>query len=447
MSKYYLYKTYCNFGLDDKSVIYQIASTSKPRSWYLRIKRSKKGAGYYQQSLDETNKALALKKAESIWFDFRAAERKNLNYREIKGFSECFKRFIDENSWSASRLSRISHIFNTYFSNFFSTKNLEDIDNDLFKQYLSWRLSYWENKRAQGYFVPSNAKDKPSVSTIRSERQILIQFLKWCKTNHLIASVPIISTRYETTTIKKLEVNRTRGLPMTDKQYARCLTLLRNWAVHAKKEDNWLRKFARLRLFYFILINTSCLLRMGTEATSLKWSDLDIVNSKTHPEVKIAMWRVKHGKTGGREQPAISTYRGLLHILRWRQISQGFGFGKNDDFVYPNYDGKQVRTFYLNKLLTKKLTEWGITTTPAGTKITLYSFRATAISRRIRKTDWDIAKIAAASGTSIATISKHYAREWVEQNPDRLADTSKGNKLYLKDDEAKEIEAILNDLE
>lgn len=234
---------------------------------------------------------------------------------------------------------------------------------------------------------------------------------------------------------------------MTDKQYARALMLLRNWAIKHNDEQHWIRNFSRKRLFYFILINTSCLLRMGTEATMLKWQDLEVVDSKTRPGIKIAMWSVKSGKMGGREQPAVSTYRGLLHILRWRQICVKYGFGQDSDFVFPNHDGTRIPTFYLNKLLVRKLTEWGIVETPVGTSITLYSFRATAISRRIRKSNWDIAKIAAAANTSIATISKHYAREWVAQNPDRLADTNRGGKLYLKEAEASEIEELLGEFE
>lgn len=445
MSKYYLYKHYCRFGLNDKTVIYQLATTSKPRSWYIRIKRN--GTGYYQESLEETNKIVALNKAEKVWFQFRSAENKGLDYRQIKGFNELFMRFISAHTWSQSRLIRVSHIFKRYLSAFFASYEIDDIDNEVFKKYLAWRLRFWQLKKEQGEKVPANSKTKPSASTIRSERQILIQFLKWCKQEHLLLSVPAISTRYDETIIKRLEVKRTRGLPMTDKQYARSLALLRNWAIRNNEESNWLRSFARKRLLYFILINTACLLRMGTEATMLKWSDLTVIDSKTRSGIKIGMWRVSHGKTGGRSQPAISTYRGLLHILRWRSICKSYGFGEDDDFVFPNYDGTQIRTFYMNKLLTGKLKEWEITTTPAGTRITLYSFRATAISRRIRKTDWDIAKIAAAAGTSIATISKHYAREWVEQNPDRLADTSKSDTLYLKDAEADEIEALLAEFE
>lgn len=445
MSQYYLYKTKCNFGINDKTVIYQLASTSKPRSWYIRIKR--KGTGYYQESLGETNKVVAMIQAEKVWFNFRNAENKGLDYRQITTFPELFMRFLSAHTWSKSRLTRVSHIYKRYFVEFFASYEIEDIDNEVFKKYLAWRLRYWQLKKQQGEAVPGNSKNKPAASTIRSERQILIQFLKWCKSEHLLLTVPAISTRYDETVIKRIEVKRTRGLPMTDTQYARALMLLRNWSIRNNTENNWLRAFARKRLFYFILINTACLLRMGTEATMLKWSDLTIIDSKTRPGIKIGMWRVSHGKTGGREQPAISTYRGLLHILRWRQISKVYGFGEDDDFVFPNYDGTQIRTFYLNKLLTGKLKEWEITTTPAGTRITLYSFRATAISRRIRKTDWDIAKIAAAAGTSIATISKHYAREWVEQNPDRLADTSKTNALYLKEAEAEEIDALLAEFE
>ena len=445
MSQYYLNKARCNFGPNDMTVIYQLASTATPRSWYIRIKKD--GVGYHQESLKTTNKVRALEKAQDVWFGFRSAERKGLNYRQITDFNSLFMRFMSDYTWSPSRYTRVNHIFKRYFSEFFTGKDIEDIDNKMWMAYLSWRLLFWQRKVEAGESVPANSKNKPAASTIRSERQALLQFLKWCNMNHLLASVPAISTRYDEGTLKRIEVRRTRGLPMTDKQYLTALLKLRRWAIKDNNEEHWIRNFARKRLLYFILINTACLLRMGTEATMLKWSDFEVVDSKTREGVKIGMWRVRHGKTGAREQPAISTYRGLLHILRWRQMSKEYGFGGDDDFVFPNYDGEQIKTFYLNKLLTRKLKEWDITTTPAGTRITLYSFRATAISRRIRKTDWDIAKIAAAAATSIATISKHYAREWVAQNPDRLADTSKGELLYLKEAEGEEIDRLLAEFE
>lgn len=444
MAKYYLYKTKCNFGPADSTLIYQLSSTATPRSWYIRIKRE--GTGYHQESLKTTNKVTALEKAQEVWFKFKNSERRGTTYGK-SDFNHLFQRFLDEYTWSSSRYTRVSHIYKRYFSDFFSKYDIEDIDNKVWKEYLSWRLLYWHRKEDAGERIPGHVKKKPAQSTIRSERQAFVQFLKWCAMNHLLSVVPEISVRLDEGTLKRITTKRTRGLPMTDSQYARALILLRNWAIKNNDESHWIRAFSRKRIFYFILINTSCLLRMGTEATMLKWSDLKIVDSKTRPGIKVALWTISSGKMGGREQPAVSTYRGLLHILRWRKICERYGFGKDTDFVFPNYDGERVPTFYLNKLLVKKLQEWNITTTPVGTRITLYSFRATAISRRIRKSKWDIAKIAAAANTSIATISKHYAREWVEQNPDRLADTSPSDKLYLGAAEAEEIDELLTEFE
>lgn len=444
MANYYLYKTKCGFGHGDNTVIYQLASTDTPRNWYVRIKKNK--TGYHQESLNTSNKSIALEYAQEVWFKFRNSERKGTTYGR-SDFNHLFARFLDEYTWSASRYARVSHIFKRYFSEFFVTYDIEDIDNKMWKEYLGWRLLYWHRKEQAGERVPGHSKKKPAQSTIRSERQALMQFLRWCSMNHILATVPTISARLDPDTMKNIKTERTRGLPMTDTQYARALSLLRDWAIKNNDEQHWIRSFSRKRILYFILVNTNCLLRMGTEATMLKWSDLDIVDSKTRPGVRVGMWNVRSGKMGGREQPAVSTYRGLLHILRWRKICVGYGFGKDSDFVFPNYDGERIPTFYMNKLLVRKLTEWGITETPVGTKITLYSFRATAISRRIRKSNWDIAKIAAAANTSIATISKHYAREWVQQNPDRLADTNRGGKLYLENAEASEIEDLLSEFE
>ena len=444
MSKYYLNKARCNFGHGDNTVIYQLASCDTPRSWYIRIKKNK--TGYHQESLSTSNKSLALERAQEVWFKFRNAERSGTTYGQ-SDFNHLFLRFLNEYTWSPSRYARVSHIFKRYLSDFFAKYEIDDIDNKLWKEYLGWRLTYWHRMADSGGQVPGNSKRKPALSTIRSERQALMQFLKWCCMHRLLPVVPQISTRLDPGTFKNINSKRSRGLPMTDKQYARALMLLRNWAIKHNDEQHWIRNFSRKRLFYFILINTSCLLRMGTEATMLKWQDLEVVDSKTRPGIKIAMWSVKSGKMGGREQPAVSTYRGLLHILRWRQICVKYGFGQDSDFVFPNHDGTRIPTFYLNKLLVRQLTKWGIVETPVGTSITLYSFRATAISRRIRKSNWDIAKIAAAANTSIATISKHYAREWVAQNPDRLADTNRGGKLYLKEAEASEIEELLGEFE
>jgi len=441
MPEYYKNKTPC-YWEPAKCCIYQIATTKKPRSWYVRVK--KQGTGYHQESLETSNKELAMEKAKNVWRQYRNAEDRGVTYGN-SDFNSLFMRFLDGYTWGAHRYIRVSHIYKRFFSDYFGKIDIQDVDNGEWKRYLDWRLDYWAVAEAKGQHVPGNAKRKPSQATIRSERQLLVQFLKWCNENGHLASVPSISVRYDAGTEKRIEMKRTRGLPMTAHQYASAIKRLSNWSMKQNDEDHWIRRYARQRLFFFILITTSCLLRMGTEATNLKWKHLDFFDSKRYPGTKIACWRITHGKTGGRDQPAVSTYAGTLYILRWLKLCKEYGFGKPDDYVFANWDGERVPTFYLNKTLTKKLAEWGITETPAGTRITLYSFRATAISRRIVKAGWDIQLVAEAANTSIATISKHYTKEWVEAAPDRLADTSRDRTLYLSDKDASEVEELLNE--
>lgn len=450
MSKYYLYKTKCNFGLMNEAVIYQLASTKTPRSWYVRIKKT--GRGYHQESLETTNKAAAIEKAEKIWFQYRNSEETGIKYGKRR-FNDHFLRFIESRTWSESRGIRVKFVFKRYFSDFFSDYSIDQIDHHLWTEYLDWRLNYWQRREDAGQSTAGNAKKKPSINTIRSERQLLLQFLRWLHLYKHIAQVPPISAIYDPSNLKKMNSNRTRGLPMSSTQYASIIRRLRNWSIHKDAEEkNWVHSFARKRLFYFIVISTNCLLRMGTEATGMKWRDLKLVDSTRYPNTKVALWYVRQGKMGGRDKPAVSTYRGLLHILRWRSICAEYGFGKDSDFVFPNWNGEQIPTFYLNKTLQLRLQEWDddtnhMTLTPSNTKITLYSFRATAISRRITKSKWDIIQVAEAANTSVATISKHYAGDWIEQDPDRYADTSKKEMLYLGISEQAEIEDLLAEFE
>tara|TARA_Y100000310_G_scaffold326699_1_gene391967 strand:+ start:2196 stop:3362 length:1167 start_codon:yes stop_codon:yes gene_type:complete len=384
-------------------------------------------------------------KARQVWIDFKAATARGHHYGKTK-FVPLFKVFLESSTFKADRFNRIQHIFDRYFSSFWKNYDIRDVDNKSFKRYLNWRCDFWRNWEAQGKKVPSNAKKIPGLTTLKSERQVLKQFLRWCvEDQQVLAVVPSISPVIEGWEKGRVNMKKTRGYPLDPSQFASIYEQLRLWALVNNDEPNWIHRFARLRLYYFVLITVSCLLRPGTEATNLRWKDLRIVKGKEGDQ--IALWDVLSGKKGARTTPAFSTYGGVKHILRWRAVCKQYDFGQDEDLVFPNWDGEVIPTHYMNRVLKRLLKKWGIEETHSGQSITLYTFRATAIARRITKAKWDVSQVASAANTSIATISSAYMKEWMEQDPDRWATTDPEQKhTYTNEEDRQEIEKLMSEL-
>ncbi len=448
MSKYYLNKFVPEFDLNKRSrtLMFQLKNTKQPRSWYIRIRRS--DGKYFQQSLDETNRAEALRLAQQVYFELMTAENKGVVYGK-NTFKRVFERFVREKNFNEHRRKSVMSRYNRYL-HFFNDYELHNINQAAFNKYIVWRCNYWVGRELKdseknigkwGRGGVYNTKEIPSARSIQAERQVLIQCLRFACTKNLLDVPPVIESdmrRYEQMENVKINFKKTRGKAIPDKQLKSIMARLRHWAIVGNDENHSERRFARQRLWYFILITNNSLVRQGTEATRLKWSDLGFVKSKKDPTKRIYYFNIREGKKQRQGEEAsikVLTPAGLKFLLEWRKICKDeykdYNIGNNDDFIFPKLSGEEVDTHYMSRLFRRKLKEWDnndkgkvYSKDPTGTSITLYSFRHTKITNLLIHSGRTAAEVARMADTSLLQISRAYFNTQMLADIDRYSDHS-----------------------
>jgi len=429
--------------------------TSKRKNWYIRILK-KEGSGYFQKSLRTTSYELAVSKAEEMYLEMWNSEARGLRFTDRR-FLPLFVEFMEQYDFAEKRLIRVRGIFSRYFKPFFKNIRVSRIDGKLFNDYLRWRVNYWQMAEESGILKDEISTGKgiyniakvPRESTLKSERQILKQFLFYCAENHYIENIPALRSNFKSIAGLSNDVNyrgeRIRSKSLSVSMEKKIERQLRKYSlIDGEKINNRLKRFGRARLYYFIYICRHTLIRPSVEATSLLWSDLTISPSKRHKGLEVAMLHVKNGK-GGRPRYCVMPYGQLPLITKWRSLTRELSderLGNENDFVFPKWNGSKAEATQIGRLLGVKLNDWGLKRDEQGKSISMYSVvRHTGISRRIVRSGWDVGQVATAAGTSIQQISKFYYSEFIEQDPDRWAMTFKNGIPMLTEKKIKKINA------
>lgn len=440
MASYYIAKEKAPFD-PDRVLIYKINGSPKG-SYYVRIKRGQKGKGYWSKTLDCTDRRTALKRARQYWIELLTAEEKGVTYGR-SNFGVLFQEWLKVKKFAPARRARVMHVYTRYFSEFFGERPVTGIDIKTFIEYIRWRYNYWERKEKAGEDMPYHYSRHPSNKTLRSERQLLTQFLKWCKDEYIIQTVPSFPFNWEELDIP-VKMEKARGKPLSDSHHA---SIIRNLYEHAcikewekgmsgeeeidghtfsftpdpmryMNEDR-VTVFARLRLYYFVVITGNLLIRQGTEASKLKWENVEHRVDAKDPRKKYAVIKVMAGKKGRRD-PIFTPYgRAYKQVVRWNLICKSFGVGEKEHHVFGDLEGEHVPVHYLGRMHSRMLKKWKLEKHADNTKVTLYSYRHTAIRRRIVKSGWDLLRVAKAANTSPLTISTSYADDWMEAQKER----------------------------
>jgi len=426
-----------------KRVLIFTLSTTVKKTWYVRI-RKREGKGYFTQSLKTENEEIAKARAQDLYFRLWSSEAKGVEFVDAR-FSPLFGEFIENGGLSKHRYTRAKGVFQRYFGPYFGNTPVGEIDGKSFIEYLRWRVDYWKRAEEQGTVNDEvleggrvyHYKRVPAETTLKSERQILKQFLYYCAENRYIETVPHL----------KANMRTIRGVEFVqERQKAKALTggpggqeqaierALRKFCItDGQRDKNWLRQYGRARLYYFIQICKHTLIRPSTEATALLWSDVELNKSRKHKGLSFGLINVRESKTGT-PRTCVMPYGQVHYLTEWRQLCLSFGFGKPEDYVFPNWNGERVKAHILGRLLRDKLSLWGLHRNEEGKVNTLYSIvRHTGITRRIENSKWDVGQVATAAGTSIQQISRFYYQSFVKQDPDRWAITFRSGVPKLED--------------
>tara|TARA_R110002110_G_scaffold352284_2_gene562336 strand:+ start:51 stop:1448 length:1398 start_codon:yes stop_codon:yes gene_type:complete len=450
MSDYY--ETTERLKIDSKRVMIFTLKSSATKVWYVRIRR-KHGTGYFQKSLKTTSRDSARESAKKLYMEMWNTESKGVKFVDSR-FNDLFRDFLEHSQLGKHRFIRARGVYNRYFSEFFGSTPISQIDTKMFNEYLRWRCEYWTEKEKSGFLEDEQLSGKPtfhyakipSETTLKSERQIFKQFLYYCAENRYIDTVPHLKSNLSKVRGVKYRSERQKAKALTKSQEERIERLLRKYCLtDGQKDKNWIRQFGRARLYYFIYLCKHTLIRPSTEATALKWRDIEIKPSRkfTRPDgtpYPLALINVRESKTG-KPRMTVMPYGQVPLITRWRQMSKEWGFGLPEDYVFPNHKGSRIESHLIGRLLRDKLALWGEHRTEDGKVVTLYSLaRHTAITRRIERSDWDVGQVATAAGTSIKQISSFYYEAFVSANPDRWAVTFKSGVPVLSDKKNQEVD-------
>jgi hypothetical protein len=449
MSKYLINKFPAPFDIARKPRvhIFQLASTKEPRSWYVRIR--KEGGGYFQTTLNCYERIDAIREADKVWREFQTASEKGVVYGKLT-FKKLWAKWRRKNHLGDFRAERVDWLYKRYFS-WFDKYEVGNINNKVWEKYLIWRVNFWSNVPESER--PYHTKPMPSFNTLKSERQVLIQVLRWAAQDDLVLRVPRLTDEFKKfARVNNVEINfkKTRGVAIDERMVKVLLGKLHHWAFNEKQHPNWVRNFARLRLYYFILICNNSMIRLGTEATGLKWKDLNIIKSKKFDNTKIGYFEVHQGKKShryeaGETQIAILSYNGLEPTLKWREISESFGFGKDDDYIFPNHDGEQIPTHYMTRTFHRLLKKWKMSHDKNGVAITLYSWRHTKIVRMLVHSKKSPAEVAKMANTSLLSISRAYFNTEMIADADKYAQHSENTDelKYLTDEKKENINELV----
>lgn len=460
-----------------------------------------KSGKYYQKSLREDERVVAERKAKELWYEVTSLDRKDILYTD-KRFGAVFKKFLDSNNFGSTRKERMGSFYNFLLSRDdcpLRDLRVHEFNNDHWLEYLQWRTHLYSDrtKFTDAEVHSLGTVRTPARATLHSERSIIRQMLLWASKKKLLATVPNMdSVTLTLATTHNINVNhgKTRGVNPPPQLWSRIKRKLYEWAFWdmkgayyydrskyndtfspTKKDvDNWLncgvdidfnpydeetgssenrsraanKRFARKRLYYAIVISEATLLRPTTELSSTRWRDLEITKSSRHPDLLIPLLTTHQSKRSNdrmnedRTRTAVGRYGSAVHFLRWRKISREYGFGEDDDFIFPRWTNKEERDSGIKqpckfaeegRTFSLLLQKWGLNRVATGESITLYSCRHAAISRRI-SAGWNLLDVATAANTSVLSISQSYAKEWAVAAADRFANTFKDGVIKIPEE-------------
>ena len=464
MSKYYVNKFKPQFDIERKPrcLLYQIKTTKEPRSWYLRVRR--KDGSYFNQSLEETNRADALRLAQTLYIEILTAETSGIVYGKHT-FKRLFEMWFKQHPLGTERKRAVNSRYKRYLT-WLDNYEVHNINEITFSKYLEWRVSYWDDYKLKPNETNIGKHNRggvynitkiPSATSLKSELQILKQVLRWASSRSLLDVVPVINADMNKYLTVKDKINhkKSRGNPIPEGVSNRIMGKLSHWALKDNTDNHPEHSYARYRLYYFILITSNSLIRQGTEATRLKWHDLGRVKSKLDKDTWLYYFEIKEGKKqrfGHDETVKFLTPDGLVHLLKWRKIQQekyGIGFDEAE-YVFPQVDGGETPTHYMSRLFRRLLLKWDeegyakaltarkhkkyipLAVDKAGTNITLYSWRHTKISKLLIHSGKSIAEVSRMADTSLQQLSKHYFKTQMLADADRYADMSVNQNAVVR---------------
>jgi len=494
----YYYDKYKPDWADGDLLLFTIhPNKSKSRSWYFRLRTSNNK--YYQRSLKESDRSIAELKARELWFEIKSLDQKGILYTD-KTVPSIFKAFIESGKYGSKRKRRLLSIKKYICHDKSPLRNIQahQLTNRIWLEFIKWRAGFYLSDERVASDFPTMYAAVPRIRTLQQDRAALLGAFKWAKRQGTITNFPDLQPISRAMVEREginARVTKQRGIAPPQNQWRSIKTKLRLWAFWDNIEcyraspdsyedqfsptksdiDKWIdnldektrsnhhkltveygrrqydprNRFARKRLYYFLLLSEATLLRPTIELASTRWCDYETIQSKHDHRLRIPLLTTHQAKAsakttdGTRRRTAVGLYRSYVHFQRWREISRQYGYGKDEDYIFPLWVRPDKRdeqpqqhcdARLEGRSFTRQLRKWDLDKVPTGQTLTLYSCRHAAIVSRIRA-GWNVLDVATAAGNSVSVISDSYAKEWQRENADKFANNFVGRHIRISEDE------------
>ena len=407
-------------------------------------------AGYVYRTTDKTDLEAAKRAAFEIFYKLEALHDQGVVVG-VGTFAKVYKAFERDAlvHKSDARRRQFEGAFRRYFLPFFKEAPLTSINETKIRSFWEFRINYHASEdvsarqekaskakrgpKAEGKLTKRRSTlqniIKPSAATLRVEKGLLGEFLRFAHSKGLMTRLPTLDVP-SSFGYQKGGVSRRDHFTLEEMRKLR--DHLRSWASEEADPEipknngrfskaqrgvarpNKMHRFQRevLRELILILANTG--LRIG-EALALRWSDLKLRKQKDGYQYLCI--GVRSGKTGSRE--VIPKKNAATYLLRLKKL---YGDGGSEGFVFRNYDGSQL--LEPGVTFKKILTQLGMLTGPDNNRRSLYSLRHTYITNELDMGELSIYQIAQNAGTSVQYIEKHYSHASVHQRARQYAEPS-----------------------
>ena len=431
---------------DTDAVLFTRIGAKKPL-FSVRIKRRTSKGGYFVQALKTQDPSVALELAKEVIKKVRLAEYSGFDISQ-RTFVSLWPIFIAglRPSISKDRRDAFTQV-GIDLLHFFKTASIYSIDNRAWHEYLTWRVSddryNFRRSRHQSGSRPNGGnriKRGAHVRQLERERQILIQYLRWCWKKRYISNVVPLDNDFQNmdTINRHIRFERISAKNLDNFTLKSVLQKLRYYCLdenvgipgHRHYCPDPRQRFAKLRLYYIIHFMFGSLIRIQ-EVGYIRHRDVSF--GKTHNGLDYALIHVPRAKVGDTRYAVLSSQK-FHYLVEWLKVLEEFDQPhSNDDFLFPNWKSKNcqdpssllLNTAQLGRYFRQFTQDKNCQTSRDGKKVSLNSVvRHSSITRRISENFQNAGDVATMAGTSLETISKSYFEQFVKQEAHAYADQS-----------------------
>ena len=337
------------------------------------------------RSLETEDRAVAEHKAKEIYRKLLVRVDQDLPLKTLK-----FSDFWD-NKWlpyakrrlSAERYRLHEGTGRLYLKSYVGNRNLDQITAQVAEGYVEWRRDYWVEQEDR----PKNCAVRPSKKTLQIEFGLFKQALNWAEREKLIRPLGVMKAH-----VIKSDPDRQRRYGFTSDEWYELGSYMESWQHGGRHRlHNTQRALLRRLIWCYYLTGLR-----RREMETLTWKGV-----KRLKDGKAEITVPADTKTGTRtaiSQPDIFIY------LPER--------GADEDLVWPKGWEPHVS-------LKKLLSDVGLLKGPDGHNRTIYSFRHTYATERL-KAGVSYEDLALNMGTSYEQIRKHYSHVIPQQRADAI---------------------------